>query len=100
MPITLIETFVRPNTSVAWPSPEAVGMTDEGSRRHSPYFIDVTEEVSMDGLTLTKTLVFSDDAESMLDTATASDAQKALRAALQNYIDQNNITATAEVSKI
>jgi hypothetical protein len=97
MAIRLIETVIRTSTNIAWPSPEVVGLTSEGSRRSSPYFIDVSEEVTEDGLTLTKTLVFGDGAESMIDTATCSESQKALRAALQNYMDQNNITSTTEV---
>jgi hypothetical protein len=97
MTIRLIETTVRPRTDISWPSPEVVGLTSQGSRRASPYFLDVSEEVSSDGLTLIKTLIFADGAEPMLDTQTCSEAQKTLRSALQYYMEQNGITVSTEV---
>jgi hypothetical protein len=71
---------IRPNTSVEW----AIGSS---LRKNLPEFLDRSEEISLDGLTRTVTLLFS--SKPMIDVA--KEEEIISKEAFIDYCEKNNI---------
>jgi hypothetical protein len=97
MPVKLTIIERRPNTSVNW-----CGNADnaaEYSLSALPSFLDVVDEVSTDGLTLTKVMLFSDDYKHK-DLSNMSPEFIAAREKVVAYREANNITSESTIEQI
>ena len=87
MPVKIISTQIRPNTTVDWYTPEKLdpSLRDQSMGSNANLVEEPVVEISQDGLTYTKTFIFSDDFEPVIRL------DKTYLEAVENYVTENNI---------
>jgi hypothetical protein len=98
MAVKITSILTRPSTNIPWPSTTLFGGdTDRDGIRSREGFLDMTKEISTDGLTMRVVELWKDG---FPDASKLSAEQKVMVEKFKKYHADNNITSSNTVEQI